>query len=619
MTTTQSAPPSARSELQAVVVRFAGDSGDGVQLTGTQFTRTSALLGNDVSTLPDYPAEIRAPAGTLFGVSGFQIQFGSAEVRTPGDAPDALVAFNPAALKVNLDRVPKGGLLIINSDAFNRRNLVKAGYEENPLEDGSLDAWNVVQIPLTTRTRDALDDHPISKKDKDRAKNLYALGLVYFLYSRPLEHTVAWLEDKFGRKPDLAAANVAALKAGYFYAETAQLFHSTYRVPEAVIKPGRYRYLTGNTATALGLVAGARKAGLDLFLGSYPITPASDILHALSGMRAHGVRTLQAEDEIAAICAAIGASWAGQLGITTTSGPGLALKGEALGLAMMLEVPLIVVDVQRGGPSTGLPTKVEQSDLNIVLYGRNGDSPLPVIAASTPADCFMAAFEAVRITIKYRTPVVLMTDGYLANGSEPWRIIDPDTLPEIDPDFLTDPDGFLPYKRDAETLARPWVKPGTKGMEHRVGGLEKDFLTGNVSYDPQNHQRMCEVRQAKVDKIAQDIGPTQVLGDATGDLLVIGWGGTYGAIRSAVDVARKAGRQVSFAHVRWMNPLPTDLGDIIARFDKVLVPELNMGQFVALLRSQYLVDAISYTKVQGQPFQIQELVAAIDNALASEA
>jgi len=611
-------PPS-RTELQNVVVRFAGDSGDGVQMTGSQFTRTSALLGNDVSTLPDYPAEIRAPAGTVFGVSGFQIQFGAAEVRTPGDAPDVLVAFNPAALKANLDRVPAGGLVVVNTDAFTARNLKKAGYEANPLDGGSLEAWTVVPVAMTTQTREALVGAEIGKKDKDRAKNFYALGIVYYLYDRPLQHTVTWLEGKFAAKPEIGAANIAALKAGFYYAETAELFQGTYRVPEAPIAPGQYRYLTGNHATALGLVAGSRKADLDLFLGSYPITPASDILHALAAMRAHGVRTLQAEDEIAAICAAVGGSWAGNLGVTTTSGPGLALKGEALGLAMMLELPLVVVNVQRGGPSTGLPTKVEQSDLNIVLYGRNGDAPLPAIAATTPADCFAAAFEAVRITIEYRTPVVLVTDGYLANGSEPWAVVQADDLPAIDPKFGTDPEGFQPYARDPETLARAWVVPGTPGMEHRVGGLEKDALTGEVSYDPGNHQRMSELRAEKVARIAREIPPLAVFGEPEGDLLVVGWGGTFGSIRSAVAEAQEAGQSVSHAHIRWLNPLNPDLGEVMGRFRRVLVPELNMGQFADVLRKTLLADVTSYTKVQGQPFQVGELRDAIDRALKTEA
>jgi len=590
-----------------------------VQLTGNQFTKTSALVGNDISTLPDFPAEIRAPAGTLFGVSGFQLQFGATEIRTPGDTPDVLVAFNPAALKVNIDRLRKGGLVIVNTAAFSSRNLSKAGYESNPLEDDSLSAWQLVKVDITKMTREALKDAPLKTKDKDRAKNLFALGMVYFLYDRPLDHTVGWLEGKFSKKPDVAAANVKALKTGYYYAETAEVFRSTYSVPEAPIKAGTYRNVTGNLATAMGLVAAAQNAGINLFLGSYPITPASDLLHSLASMRAHGVRTLQAEDEIAAVCSAIGASYAGNLGVCSTSGPGLALKGEAMGLGLMVELPMVVVDVQRGGPSTGLPTKTEQSDLLIALYGRNGESPLPVIAARSPADCFDAAYEAVRITIKYRTPVLLLTDGYLANGSEPWRIPDPASLPAIDPDFLTEPEGFQPYARDPETLARPWVKPGTPNMEHRVGGLEKDDLTGNVSYDPVNHHKMCGLRRDKVLRIQNDMPDLDVVGDQSGDLLLVGWGGTHGAITTAVEAARAAGKSVSSVHLRHLHPLHPDLGDLIRRFDKVLVPELNFGQLLKVLRAEYLVDASGLHKMAGQPFTVTELEQAIEATLYGEA
>lgn len=590
-----------------------------MQLTGNQFTKTSALVGNDISTLPDFPAEIRAPAGTLFGVSGFQLQFGATEIRTPGDTPDVLVAFNPAALKVNIDRLRKGGLVIVNTAAFSSRNLSKAGYESNPLEDDSLSAWQLVKVDITKMTREALKDAPLKTKDKDRAKNLFALGMVYFLYDRPLDHTVGWLEGKFSKKPDVAAANVKALKTGYYYAETAEVFRSTYSVPEAPIKAGTYRNVTGNLATAMGLVAAAQNAGINLFLGSYPITPASDLLHSLASMRAHGVRTLQAEDEIAAVCSAIGASYAGNLGVCSTSGPGLALKGEAMGLGLMVELPMVVVDVQRGGPSTGLPTKTEQSDLLIALYGRNGESPLPVIAARSPADCFDAAYEAVRITIKYRTPVLLLTDGYLANGSEPWRIPDPASLPAIDPDFLTEPEGFQPYARDPETLARPWVKPGTPNMEHRVGGLEKDDLTGNVSYDPVNHHKMCGLRRDKVLRIQNDMPDLDVVGDQSGDLLLVGWGGTHGAITTAVEAARAAGKSVSSVHLRHLHPLHPDLGDLIRRFDKVLVPELNFGQLLKVLRAEYLVDASGLHKMAGQPFTVTELEQAIEATLYGEA
>lgn len=620
MSTEPPSPTSAPTEqVTSVVIRFAGDSGDGVQLTGNQFTKTSALVGNDISTLPDFPAEIRAPAGTLFGVSGFQLQFGATEIRTPGDTPDVLVAFNPAALKVNIDRLRKGGLVIVNTAAFSSRNLSKAGYESNPLEDDSLSAWQLVKVDITKMTREALKDAPLKTKDKDRAKNLFALGMVYFLYDRPLDHTVGWLEGKFSKKPDVAAANVKALKTGYYYAETAEVFRSTYSVPEAPIKAGTYRNVTGNLATAMGLVAAAQNAGINLFLGSYPITPASDLLHSLASMRAHGVRTLQAEDEIAAVCSAIGASYAGNLGVCSTSGPGLALKGEAMGLGLMVELPMVVVDVQRGGPSTGLPTKTEQSDLLIALYGRNGESPLPVIAARSPADCFDAAYEAVRITIKYRTPVLLLTDGYLANGSEPWRIPDPASLPAIDPDFLTEPEGFQPYARDPETLARPWVKPGTPNMEHRVGGLEKDDLTGNVSYDPVNHHKMCGLRRDKVLRIQNDMPDLDVVGDQSGDLLLVGWGGTHGAITTAVEAARAAGKSVSSVHLRHLHPLHPDLGDLIRRFDKVLVPELNFGQLLKVLRAEYLVDASGLHKMAGQPFTVTELEQAIEATLYGEA
>ena len=600
------------------MVRFAGDSGDGVQVTGSQFTRTSALVGNDIATLPNFPAEIRAPAGTLFGVSGFQIQLGSVAIRTPGDTPDALVAFNPAALKVNLGELRPGGLVLVNTAAFSPRNLDKAGYDSNPLEDDSLAGFQTVRVDMTTLTRNALVDSPLKTKDKDRSKNFFALGMVYHLYGRPLDHTIQWIVSKFGRKPDVADANIRALKAGFNYALTTEVFVSTYEIAEAPIAPGRYRRVTGNLATALGLVAAAQTAGLDLFLGSYPITPASDVLHNLAALRAHGVRTLQAEDEIAAICAALGASYAGNLGVCSTSGPGLALKGEGLGLAMMIELPLVVVNVQRGGPSTGLPTKTEQSDYNIALFGRNGDSPLPVIAARSPAECFDAAYEAARITVKYRTPVVLMTDGYLANGSEPWAIPDVASLRDFGPEFHTDPEGFQPYARDPQTLARPWIKPGTPNLEHRVGGLEKAELTGNVSYDGDNHQRMCAVRAAKVDRVRQEMAPLSIEGERTGSVLVIGWGSTWGAITSAVKHARAQGKDVSSVHLRWLFPLHADLGDLIAGFDHILVPEMNMGQLIKTIRSDYLVDAKGLNQVTGLPINVSTLTQAIDRLLTGE-
>lgn len=603
------------------MIRFAGDSGDGVQLTGSQFTTTSALAGNDIATLPDYPAEIRAPAGTLFGVSGYQLQFGSVAVRTPGDQPDALVAFNPAALKTNLARLRRGGLIVVNTDAFNKRNLTKAGYDSNPLEDDSLVGYQLVKVGMTELTRLALADSPLGKKDKDRAKNFFALGLVYFLYSRDLQHTISWISTKFEGKQDVIDANVKALKTGYNYALTTQIFVSTFRISEARITPGRYRNLTGNMATALGFVSAARTAGIDLFLGSYPITPASDILHALSSMRSQGVRTLQAEDEIAAVCAAIGASYAGHLGICSTSGPGLALKGEAIGLALMVELPMVVINVQRGGPSTGLPTKTEQSDLFIAMYGRNGESPLPIVAASSPADCFEAAYEAARISVKWRTPVIFMSDGYLGNGSEPWKIPDSASLPPIDPAFLgaDAADGFQPYSRDPETLARPWVKPGTPGLEHRIGGLEKEHLTGNVSYDPANHQRMCELRRDKVNRVRMDMGPLHVSGERTGDVLVIGWGSTRGAIATAVEAAQAEGKRVTHSHQRYIHPLHPDLDDLIRGFDKVLVPEINLGQLVKVLRAEYLVDARGFNKITGQPLNVGEIRKAIDDLLYGDA
>ena len=605
-----------RVARRPLVVRFAGDSGDGIQLTGAQFTKTSVLAGNDIATFPDYPAEIRAPAGSEAGVSGFQIQFGSTKILTPGDQSDVLVAFNPAALKTSLERLRPGGLILLDEDTFTSRNLAKAGYLQSPLEDDSLLTWQVTPVAMTRVTRNALEASPLTKKEKDRARNFFALGMLYYLFDRPVTHTVEWIQQKFGEKPEYAQANVQALKAGFNFADTTELFASTYSVPEATIEPGRYRNVTGNMAASLGLVTAARKAGLDLFLGSYPITPASDMLHTLAGLRAHGVRTFQAEDEIAAISAAIGASLAGNLGITTTSGPGLALKGEALGLALMIELPLVVVDVQRGGPSTGLPTKTEQADLLMALYGRNGESPLPVLAARSPADCFEAAFEAARITIKYRTPVLLLTDGYVGNGTEPWKVPDVSSFPAIDPDFRTDPEGFEPYSRDPETLARPWVKPGTPGLEHRVGGLEKENGSGNVCFVPANHQLMCELRQEKVDRIVAEIPPTEIQGDADGGrLLLVGWGGTCGAISTAVDEARAEGQDVSAVHLRFLNPLPPDLGEILKRFDQVIVPELNLGQLVRVLRAEYLVDARGLNKVAGLPFMVQEIRDAIDEAL----
>ena len=527
--------------LDDVTIRFAGDSGDGMQLTGMQFTSTTALLGNDLSTLPDYPAEIRAPAGTLFGVSGFQIHFGSTEINTPGDTCDVLVAMNPAALKVNLRSLRDGGIIIANRDGFNDKNLKLAGYEKNPLDDGSLEKFQLHSVDITKLTHNALEELGLSNKIVDRSKNFFALGMMYWMFSRPMEPTIKWIQDKFKKTPELVESNTRVLKAGYAFGETTEIFVSRYEVKPAALKPGKYRSITGNEAAAWGLIAGSVKSGLDIFLGSYPITPASDILHELSKHKNFRVKTFQAEDEIAGISSAIGASYGGAIGVTTTSGPGLALKTEAMGLAVMLELPLVIIDVQRGGPSTGLPTKTEQADLLQAVYGRNSEAPIPVIAANTPADCFYGAFEAVRIAIKYMTPVIFLTDGYLANGAEPWLIPLVDSLPDIAPKFRTDPEGFFPYLRDEKTLARPWAIPGIPGLEHRIGGLEKEHITGNVSYDPENHEFMVKMRQAKVDRIAEDLPLAQIDGDEKGDLLVVGWGGTYGAIRTAVENKRREG------------------------------------------------------------------------------
>lgn len=586
-----------------VVIRFAGDSGDGMQLTGTQFTSTSALVGNDLSTLPDFPAEIRAPAGTLPGVSAFQVRIADHDIHTPGDVPDVLVAMNPAALKKNLADLKRNGVLIVNTDEFNARNLKKADYEENPLEDGSLDGYRLYPVELTTLTRRTLEDAPLDVKSKDRCKNFFALGMVYWMFSRPLEKTVAWLEKKFANKPELADANVAVLKAGWNYAETTEIFQVRYEVEPARLEPGTYRNVLGNSALALGLVAASRRSGLPLFLGAYPITPASSLLHELSGYKQFGVTTVQAEDEIAAVCAAIGASFGGALAVSASSGPGIALKAEAMNLAVMVELPLVVVNIQRGGPSTGLPTKTEQSDLLQMLFGRNGESPVPVLAAASPKDCFDTAIEACRIATRYMVPVVLLSDGYIANGSEPWRLPEVEDLPDLRREFHTDPEGFAPYVRDDETLARPWALPGTAGLEHRIGGLEKEHVTGNVSYDPANHQLMTDLRAEKVERISREIPPTEVHGDPEGgDLLVVGWGSTEGAITGAVEAARRDDLSVSRIHLRYLNPLPADLGDVLARFERVLVPEMNMGQLTLLLRGRYLVDARAFPKVQGKPF-----------------
>ncbi|MDR2239524.1 MAG: 2-oxoacid:acceptor oxidoreductase subunit alpha [Zoogloeaceae bacterium] len=593
-------------ELDSVVIRFVGDSGDGMQLTGNEFSRAIAKAGNDFATHPDYPSEIRAPTGTLFGVSGYQIQFASRHVFTSGDAPDVLVAMNPAALKTNLSDVKRGGMLIANSGAFNEANLAKAGYKSSPLDDGSLDGYRVYKIDISELTARALKESGLSKKEIGRCKNYYALGLMLSLYSRPLEKEEDDIRNKFAKKPEIAEANVLALRAGYAYADAAELFVTGYKVRTAEITPGTYRSLTGNHATALGFVTASERSGVPLFLGSYPITPATDILHELSALKHFNVTTFQAEDEIAGVCSAIGAAYGGALGMTTTSGPGMALKTEALGLAVMLELPLVVVNVQRGGPSTGLPTKIEQADLLQAVYGRNGECPIPVIASRSPADCFDCAIEAFRLAVKYMTPVILLSDGGIGNAAEPWRIPDPASLPKLEVKFRTETEGFQAYARD-ENLARAWVRPGTPGLEHRVGGLEKDFLTGNISHDPMNHQRMVDVRAAKVAGIAREMPPQEVSGPSEGDLLVIGWGSTYGSIVQARQQAVTEGRSVAHVHLRHLNPLPPDLGDIMKRYKKVLVPEMNLGQLSRLLRERYLIDVVQLNKVQGKPFKVSEI------------
>ncbi len=600
--------------LDDVVIRFAGDSGDGMQLTGTQFTNTTALVGNDLSTLPDYPAEIRAPAGTLFGVSSFQLHFSSWDILTPGDHPDVLVAMNPAALKVHLKDLKKGGLIVANIDSFDDRNLSLAGFEANPLKDDSLTNYQVIEVPLTKLTLAALQGIGLSQKEMVRCKNFFALGLMYWLYSRPLEPTEKWIKTKFGSEPKIAEANDKALKSGYYYGESTEAFASQYEVKPAQLKPGLYRNVTGNEATALGVVAAAHKAGIPLFYASYPITPASDILHNLSGYKNYDVKTFQAEDEIAAAGVAVGASYAGNLAVTGTSGPGAALKSETISLAVMLELPLVIVDVQRGGPSTGLPTKTEQSDLMFVTYGRHGEAPAAVLAAATPADCFNMAFEAARIAVKYMTPVYLLTDGYLGNGSEPWLVPNSKELPEIPVHFRTDPEGFNPYSRD-ENESRPWALPGTPGLEHRIGGLEKANITGNVSYDPDNHDFMVRLRAEKVAGIAKDIPLQEVYGEQSGELLVLSWGGTYGTVRSTVDRMRKKGHKVSHAHLRYLNPFPRNLGEILKNFKTIFVPEINLGQLAKLLRSEFLIPVVQFNKVRGHPLKSTELEQAILNAL----
>jgi 2-oxoglutarate/2-oxoacid ferredoxin oxidoreductase subunit alpha len=601
--------------LEQAVIRFAGDSGDGMQITGSQFTNTAAVFGNDLATFPDFPAEIRAPAGTLPGVSGFQINFSSSDIYTPGDSVDVLIAMNPAALLTNVADLKPGGILIVNVDNFKEIDLKKAQAKTNPLEDTSLAGFRLFKVELTKMTRAALRDLGLDAKSMDRCKNFFALGMCYWLYNRTMDNTYKWLDDKFKSKPVLAEANKLAMRAGYAYCDATEAFQVRYEVPPAKLQSGLYRNISGNLALALGFVAASQKSGLRLFQGSYPITPASDILHELSLFKQFGVITFQAEDEIAAITSAIGAAYGGALAITTTSGPGMALKGEAMGLAIMLELPLVIVDVQRGGPSTGLPTKTEQADLLQALFGRNSESPLPVIAASTPGDCFWVAVEASRIAVKYMVPVVVLTDGYLANGAEPWRIPKVEDLPEIPVSFRTDPEGFLPYLRDPQTLARPWAVPGTPGLEHRIGGLEKQDGTGNVNYEPLNHEHMVHTRAAKVERIADEIPDAVPAGDPDGDLLVVGWGSTYGAITAAVTEQRKRGRRIGHLHLRHLNPMAKNLGEVLKRYRKVLVPEMNLGQLAFVLRGRYLVDAISYSKVQGKPFKVSEIERKIDEVL----
>lgn len=602
---------------QDVVIKFAGDSGDGMQLTGSQFTNNTALLGLDLATFPDFPAEIRAPQGTIPGVSGYQLRFSSDRVFTPGDECDVLVAMNAAALKTNLKTLKKGGKIIANTDGFDTKNLRLANYAENvnPLDDGSLTNYEVIRMDVTKMTREALRDITMGTKEKDRAKNMFVLGFLYWMYNRDMDNTISFLTEKFGKKPEILESNIKALKAGYNYADTTETFTTRYRVEKARMEPGVYRSIMGNQALSLGLIAAAEKAGLRLFLGSYPITPASDILHELSRHKSFGVRTFQAEDEIAAITSAIGASYGGSIGITTTSGPGMALKAEAMGLAVMLEIPLLICNIQRGGPSTGLPTKTEQSDLLQAYYGRNGECPMPVISASTPSDCFFTAYEAMRIAIEHMTPVILLSDGYIANGAEPWKFPSAEDLPPIKQSFKTqlghDEEKFQPYLRD-EKLVRPWAIPGTPGLEHRIGGLEKQNITGNVSYDAENHQLMVRIRQEKVDKIADYI-PMQKLdsGPEKGQLLVLGWGSTYGAIKSAVAELQAEGVAVSHAHLKYVRPFPKNLGDILRNFDQVLIPELNNGQLIKIIRDQYLVDAKGYNKIMGVPITKTELVTRI--------
>lgn len=601
-------------ELTDVTVMFAGDSGDGMQLTGTQFSDTTAFVGNDLSTLPDYPSEIRAPLGTTYGVSGFQLHFGSSQVYTPGDNQDVLVAMNPAALKVNLPNLKKNGIIIVNSNSFDKKNLKLAKYETNPLDDNSLAGYRVFPVAITTMTMEALKDCGLKPKEVARSKNFFALGIMYWLFNRPLEQTLEWLNEKFGNAKNIICGNSKALKAGYYYGENTELFASRYKVAKAELPKGTYKSISGNEATALGFVAASKLSGLQLFLGSYPITPASDILHYLSKYKRFGVKTFQAEDEIAGITSSIGAAFGGSLAITTTSGPGLALKTEATGLALITELPLVIVNVQRGGPSTGLPTKTEQADLLQAMYGRSGESPVAVIAAGTPSDCFYMAIEASRLALKYMVPVILLTDGYIANGAEPWRIPHVNELEKIEISHRTDVEGFHPYDRD-ENLSRPWAVPGTPGLEHRIGGLEKANITGDVSHDPDNHELMCRLRAEKIERMQTDIPELVVDGDSEGDLLVLGWGGTHGAITEAVNGARKKGLTVSRAHLSYINPFPKNLGEVLSKFDKVLVPEINLGQLASIIRDKYLVPVIQFNKMKGLPLKTFEITEKISEIL----
>lgn len=601
--------------LERVVIRFVGDSGDGMQLTGSEFAKAAAEAGNDISTFPDFPAEIRAPAGSLFGVSGFQLHFSSSEIHTPGDAPDVLVAMNPAGLKTNIKDLVLGGTLIVNTGAFTEANLKKAAYKQSPLEDGSLDKYKVHSVDISHLTNVALEGGPLSNKEKARAKNFFALGLVFWMYGRELAPEIKRIEQQFAKKPEFGAANVLVLKAGYHFGETAEVFQTVYRVPPAHFKPGMYRNITGNEAIALGLVVGAELAGKTLFYSGYPITPASSILHSLAKYKNFGTMTFQAEDEIAAMGAALGAAYGGSIAVTASSGPGIALKGEAMGLGVMTELPVVILNIQRGGPSTGLPTKTEQSDLSQSLFGRNGESPLPVLAAKSPGDTFYCAIEAVKIATRYMCPVILLSDGYIANGSEPWLLPNLEALPRFDVTHRTDPNNYFVYERDPKTLARAWVIPGTPGMEHRIGGIEKDALTGNISYAPENHEKQTHTRQEKVDRVAQDIGELDLSGPESGDVLIIGWGGTYGSLRQAQQALAAQGKSVSHAHLRWLSPLEPGLAKVIKNFKRVIVAELNMGQLRQVIRATYLVDAIGLNKIQGMPFKVSEVTEAIEREL----